>query len=113
GFTLDHTLFKRKHDDTRLPNEVNAAEWAYSALLADIGWLVSRWKGRVPHECELNALSMFTRTIAVQGIGWAECALRASAKCRRECHPAIVRPWLARKLLRNDQGTALHDGSIY
>ncbi|KAN0135059.1 Alpha/Beta hydrolase fold [Lactarius tabidus] len=54
-------LLKRKLDDTRLPDEVNAAER-----------LVSRWKDGYDwrtHELELNALPMFTRTIAVDGFG--------------------------------------------
>ncbi|KAH9169985.1 Alpha/Beta hydrolase protein [Lactarius sanguifluus] len=65
-------LLKRKLDDTRLPDEVNAAEWAYGAPLADIKRLVSRWKDGYDwhtHERELNALPMFTRTIAVDGFG--------------------------------------------
>jgi hypothetical protein len=65
-------LIKRKLDDTRLPDEVNAAEWAYGTPLADIRRLVSRWKDGYnwrTHERELNALPMFTRTIAVDGFG--------------------------------------------
>ncbi len=65
-------LLKRKLDDTRLPDEVNAAEWAYGAPLADIRRLASRWKDGYDwrtHERELNALPMFTRTIAVDGFG--------------------------------------------
>ncbi|KAH9035724.1 alpha/beta-hydrolase [Lactarius pseudohatsudake] len=65
-------LLKRKLDDTRLPDEVNAAEWAYGAPLADIKRLVSRWKDGYDwhtYERELNALPMFTRTIAVDGFG--------------------------------------------
>jgi hypothetical protein len=65
-------LLKRKLDDTRLPDEVNAAEWAYGAPLADIRRLTSRWKDEYDwrtHEHELNALPMFTRTIAVDGFG--------------------------------------------
>ncbi|KAH9056305.1 Alpha/Beta hydrolase protein [Lactarius vividus] len=65
-------LLKRKLDDTRLPDEVNAAEWAHGAPLADIKRLVSRWKDGYEwrtHERELNALPMFTRTIAVEGFG--------------------------------------------
>ncbi|KAH9035731.1 alpha/beta-hydrolase [Lactarius pseudohatsudake] len=63
-------LLKRKLDDTRLPDEVNAAEWAYGVPLADIRRLVSRWKDGYDwrtHEHELNALPMFTRTIEVDG----------------------------------------------
>jgi hypothetical protein len=63
-------LLKRKLDDTHLPHEVNAAEWAYGAPLADIRRLASRWKGGYDwrtHERELNAVPMFTRTIAVDG----------------------------------------------
>ncbi|KAH9017881.1 Alpha/Beta hydrolase protein [Lactarius hengduanensis] len=66
------TLLKRKLDDTRLPDEVNAAEWAYGAPLADIKRLVSRWKDGYDwrtHERKLNALPMFTRTIGVDGFG--------------------------------------------
>ncbi|KAH9035738.1 alpha/beta-hydrolase [Lactarius pseudohatsudake] len=65
-------LLKRKLDDTRLPDEVDAAEWAYGAPLADIKRLVSRWKDGYDwrtHERKLNALPMFTRTIAVDGFG--------------------------------------------
>ncbi|KAH8983085.1 alpha/beta-hydrolase [Lactarius hatsudake] len=65
-------LLKRKLDVTCLPDEVNAAEWAYGTPLADIKRLVSRWKGGYDwhiHERELNALPMFTRTIAVEAFG--------------------------------------------
>ncbi|KAH9035746.1 alpha/beta-hydrolase [Lactarius pseudohatsudake] len=65
-------LLKRKLDDTRLPDEVNAAEWAYGAPLADIRRLANRWKDGYDwrtHERKLNALPMFTRTIAVEGFG--------------------------------------------
>ncbi|KAI9435117.1 Alpha/Beta hydrolase protein [Lactarius indigo] len=65
-------LLKRKLDDTRFPDEINAAEWAYGAPLADIKRLVSRWKDGYDwrtHERKLNALPMFTRTIGVDGFG--------------------------------------------
>ncbi|KAI9435115.1 Alpha/Beta hydrolase protein [Lactarius indigo] len=65
-------LLKRKLDDTRLPDEVNAAEWAYGAPLADIKRLANRWKDGYDwrtHEHKLNALPMFTRTIGVDGFG--------------------------------------------
>ncbi|KAH9017880.1 Alpha/Beta hydrolase protein [Lactarius hengduanensis] len=65
-------LLKRKLDDARLPDEVNAAEWAYGAPLADIRRLVSRWKDGYDwrtHERKLNALPMFTRTIPVEKFG--------------------------------------------
>ncbi|KAH9037768.1 Alpha/Beta hydrolase protein [Lactarius hengduanensis] len=65
-------LLKRKLDDTRLPDEVNAAEWDYGAPLADIKRLTNRWKDGYDwrtNECKLNALPMFTRTIAVDGFG--------------------------------------------
>ncbi|KAH9035725.1 alpha/beta-hydrolase [Lactarius pseudohatsudake] len=67
-------LLTRKLEDTCLPDEVNAAEWAYGAPLADIGVkrVVSRWKDGYDwhtYEHELNALPMFTRTIAVDGFG--------------------------------------------
>ncbi|KAH8982019.1 Alpha/Beta hydrolase protein [Lactarius akahatsu] len=65
-------LLKRKLNDTRLPDEVNAAEWAYGAPLADIKRLANRWKDGYDwrtHERKLNALPMFTRTIEVDGFG--------------------------------------------
>ena len=65
-------LLKRKLDDTRFPDEINAAEWTYGAPLADIKRLASRWKDGYDwrtHEHELNALPMFTRSIAVDGFG--------------------------------------------
>ena len=66
------SLLKRKLDDTRWPDEVNDADWAYGAPLADLRRLTERWRNgydwRV-HERELNALSMFTRPIDVEGFG--------------------------------------------
>ena len=65
-------LLKRKLDDTCLPDEVKLAEWAYGVPLADIKRLLNRWKSGYDwrtHERELNALPMFTRTIAVDGFG--------------------------------------------
>ncbi|KAH9169980.1 Alpha/Beta hydrolase protein [Lactarius sanguifluus] len=65
-------LLKRKLDDTCLPDEVNAAEWAYGAPLADIRGLVDRWKDGYDwhtHGRKLNALPMFTRTIEVDRFG--------------------------------------------
>ncbi|KAF8257162.1 Alpha/Beta hydrolase protein [Lactarius quietus] len=66
------SLLKRKLDDTRLPDEVNAAGWDYGVPLGDIRRLVGRWKDGYDwrtHERELNALPMFTRAIAVEGFG--------------------------------------------
>ena len=63
-------LLKRKLDDTRFPDEVKAAEWAHGVPLADIRRLLNRWKDGYDwrtHERELNALPMFTRSIAVDG----------------------------------------------
>ncbi|KAH9035733.1 alpha/beta-hydrolase [Lactarius pseudohatsudake] len=65
-------LLKRKLDDTRLPDEVNAAGWAYGTPLADIKRLVSRWRDGYDwrtHERELNAFPMFTRAVTVEGFG--------------------------------------------
>ena len=65
-------LLKRKLNNTRLPDEVNAVEWAYGVPLADIRRLLNRWKDEYDwrtHERELNTLPMFTRTIAVDGFG--------------------------------------------
>jgi len=66
------SLLKRKLDDARFPDEINDAEWAYGAPLANIKRLTERWRDgydwRV-HERELNKLPMFTRSIEVQGFG--------------------------------------------
>jgi hypothetical protein len=66
------SLLKRKLDDTRFPDEINDAEWAYGAPLADIRRLTERWRDgydwRV-HERELNTLPMFTWSIEVEGFG--------------------------------------------
>ncbi|KAH9013040.1 hypothetical protein EDB84DRAFT_1568854 [Lactarius hengduanensis] len=65
-------VLKRKPDDTRLPDKVDAAEWAYGAPLAYIRRLANKcidgydWFN---HSRELNALSIFTRAIAVDGFG--------------------------------------------
>ena len=65
-------FLNRKLEDTRLPDEINGAKWDYGVPLADIKRLASRWKDgydwRV-HESKLNALPMFTHTIAVDGFG--------------------------------------------
>ena len=66
------SLLKRKLDDTRFPDEINDAEWAYGAPLADIKRLTERWRDGYDwraHERVLNALPMFTRSIEVQGFG--------------------------------------------
>ena len=66
------SLLKRKLDDTRFPDEINDAEWAYGAPLADIRRLVERWRDGYDwraHERELNLLPMFTRPVEVQEFG--------------------------------------------
>ena len=66
------SLLNRKLRDTRFPDEINEAEWAYGAPLADIRRLTERWRDSYDwraHERELNALPMFTRPIEVQGFG--------------------------------------------
>ncbi len=75
-------LLKRKLDDILLPDEVSTAEWAYGAPLADIRRVASRWKDVYDwrtHERELNALPMFTGTIAVDGFGELNYVHRRSA----------------------------------
>ncbi|KAH9029793.1 alpha/beta-hydrolase [Lactarius deliciosus] len=102
-------LLKRKLDDTRLPDEVNAAEWAYGAPLADIKRLVSKWKDGYDwhtHERELNALPMFTRTIAVDGFGELSVHYVHQRSAAKGAIPASIRPRLARKLPRGDEDTA-------
>ena len=66
------SLLNRKLRDTRFPDEIDEAEWAYGAPLADIRRLTERWRDGYDwraHERELNAFPMFTRLIEVQGFG--------------------------------------------
>jgi Epoxide hydrolase N terminus len=66
------SLLKRKLDDTRFPDEINDAGWAYGVPLADLRRLTERWRNGYDwrtHERELNALPMFTRPIEVEEFG--------------------------------------------
>ncbi|KAH8981178.1 Alpha/Beta hydrolase protein [Lactarius akahatsu] len=89
-------LLKRKHDDTRLLDEVNAVECACGAPLADIKRLVSlsRWKDGYEwctHERGLNALPMFTRNIAVQGFGEPSVHyVHQRSAAKGTYHPAVL-----------------------
>ncbi|KAI0259501.1 Alpha/Beta hydrolase protein [Gloeopeniophorella convolvens] len=66
-------LLQRKLADTRFPDEVEDANWAYGTPLADIKRLTERWRGDYDwraHERRLNEqLPMFTRDIEVDGFG--------------------------------------------
>ncbi|KAI0259492.1 Alpha/Beta hydrolase protein [Gloeopeniophorella convolvens] len=65
-------LLRRKLEDTRFPDEVEDAGWAYGAPLADVKRLTERWKNGFDwraQERELNTLPMFTRDIEVEGFG--------------------------------------------
>jgi hypothetical protein len=65
-------LLNRKLEDSRLPDEVNGAKWAYGVPLGDIKRLVNRWQDGYDwrkQESKLNSLPMFTRPIAVEGFG--------------------------------------------
>ena len=66
------SLLQRKLDDTRLPDEIDGADWDYGVPLADIRRLIERWRNGYDwraHEQELNKLPMFTRPIEVEGFG--------------------------------------------
>ena len=66
------SLLKRKLNDTRFPDELDHAEWAYGAPLTVIRRLAERWRDDYDwraHERELNSLPMFTRPIEVQEFG--------------------------------------------
>ncbi|KAI9507391.1 alpha/beta-hydrolase [Russula earlei] len=66
------SLLKRKLDDTRLPDEVDGADWDYGVPLGDIRRLIERWRDGYDwraHERELNALPMFTRSVEVEEFG--------------------------------------------
>ena len=38
------SLLKKRLDDTRFPDEINGADWAYGAPLAEIRRLAERWR---------------------------------------------------------------------
>ncbi|KAJ7282441.1 Alpha/Beta hydrolase protein [Mycena rebaudengoi] len=63
----------RKLHLTKLPDELQDADWDYGAPLTDIRRLVDRWKSGYDwrkHEAALNMeLPQFTRDIAVEGFG--------------------------------------------
>ncbi|KLO06966.1 alpha/beta-hydrolase [Schizopora paradoxa] len=67
----DIARLKAKLEITRLPNELEGAEWLYGSPLTDIKRLVERWKDGYDwrkHETELNdALPQFTVDIEVDG----------------------------------------------
>ena len=129
-------LLNRKLDDTCLPDEVKAAEWAYGVPLADIRRLLSRRDGYEwrTHERKLNALPMFTRTIAVDEFGelnvhyvhqrsavegaipllfvhgcTSSTMLPAEPLINEVIADMVCR---ARKLLRGDEGAATPDGGF-
>jgi len=66
------SLLQRKLDDTRLPDEIDGADWDYGVPLSEIRRLIERWRNSYDwraHESELNKLPMFTRPIEVEGFG--------------------------------------------
>ena len=125
-------LLKRKLEDTRLPDEVDAAEWDYGVPLAEISRLASRWKDGYDwrtHERELNALPMFTRSIPVDGFGELSVHYVHQRSTVEGAIPLLVvhgcmlspRFYLskasnmvrrARKLHRSDEDAAAADGSF-
>jgi hypothetical protein len=124
-------LLNRKLQDTRLPDEVNGAKWDYGVPLADIKRLASRWKDGYDwrtHESKLNALPMFTRTIAVDGFGelsvhyvHQRSAIEGAIPllfvhgCTSSPIPSELfnKSYRARKLLRSDEDLAASDGGLF
>ncbi|KAI0259793.1 alpha/beta-hydrolase [Gloeopeniophorella convolvens] len=65
-------LLQRKLDAVRFPDEIEQAEWAYGAPLADIQRLVERWRTTYDwrlHERALNKMPMFTKDIILDDFG--------------------------------------------
>ncbi|CAK5272138.1 unnamed protein product [Mycena citricolor] len=66
-------LLKKKLELTTFPDELEDAQWAYGAPLADVKRIVGRWAGGYDwreHEAKINAeLPQFTRDIDVDGHG--------------------------------------------
>ncbi|KAJ7282426.1 Alpha/Beta hydrolase protein [Mycena rebaudengoi] len=86
----------RKLHLTKLPDELQDADWDYGAPLTDIRRLVDRWKSGFDwrkHEAALNMeLPQFTRDIAVEGFRDIERALCTQEKRPERGDSAIVWP---------------------
>ena len=131
------SLLKRKLDDTRFPDEINDAEWAYGAPLSDIRRLADRWRDGYDwrtHERELNSLPMFTRPVEVRGFGelnlhyvhqkssvTGAIPLLFVHGCKSQpFHPSLLSPLIvssrvrrrAGKLPRGDEGATIVDSSL-
>ena len=69
----DLDFLRQKLQSTRLPDELDDADWDYGVPLADIRRLVDRWKDGYDwrkHEKALNdEMPQFTRDIEVEGHG--------------------------------------------
>ena len=67
----DLDLLKQKLKLTRLPDELDEADWEYGVPLADVRRLVARWQDGFDwraHEARINAeLPQFVRDIPVEG----------------------------------------------
>jgi len=129
------SLLKRKLDDTRFPDEVDDADWAYGAPLADTRRLTERWRNGYDwraHERELNALPMFTRSIEVEGFGELKTHYvhqRSSVRgaipllfvhgCKSPFHPSLLSSrrllgalYRARKLPGSDKSVTVIDSGL-
>ncbi|KAH9942182.1 alpha/beta-hydrolase [Epithele typhae] len=68
----DIELLHKKLDLARFPDELEGAEWAYGAPLADIKRLAAHWRNGFDWrkaEAAINTIPMFTRDIEVEGFG--------------------------------------------
>ncbi|KAI0079172.1 alpha/beta-hydrolase [Panus rudis PR-1116 ss-1] len=63
---------KKKLELTRLPDELDGADWDYGVPVADVKRLVARWKDGFDwraSKAHINSFPQFTRHIAVEGHG--------------------------------------------
>ena len=68
----DIDVLKQKLKLTRLPDELDEADWEYGVPLADVKRLVAYWKNGYDWrkaEAQINELPMFTRDIDVDDFG--------------------------------------------
>ena len=68
----DIEFLRKKLAVSRIPDELEDANWDYGAPLEDIKRLVAKWQNSFDwrkSEAEINAIPQFTRDIEVDGFG--------------------------------------------
>lgn len=68
----DLELLRKKLALSRLPDELEDAQWDYGVPLADIKRLAARWQDGYDwrkYEAEINKIPQFTRDVEIDGFG--------------------------------------------